>query len=690
MGYRFLDVQSLTKAFESLSVLTGLHYSLYDDRLNRLISPVKEDALLSFLKSDKNGQKLYDSFIEEQLGLSLKRSNPFIIQPYTMQHLVVLPINYKDLRLVATAEAFYASAEDFKMFYVRSAGKFGLERKGMEGWLKEITVIPSEQMTGRLQSIHSLIENLISSGHEKDELSRKWRCSRTIVSLMANMNSDTLIKDIYRTIVDAVIFLFNVDTAAVFSKGNESFIPEVAAGRQSGLIQQIDLSKDNQFFSQASASGRPAAVLDGHELWYSGFPEEVVSMYLFPLSSAFGSFGFLGVFNTLLDKEAFNAVQELCMLSSYLCGIRQQKEDYERKAVSLGQVSNRIFSLYSHFREPERLYEGIVSEASELVGAEKCSLMMPEYDEKTLRVFASKGINRWLMGSVRVRPGEGIAGRVYETGEPVLTDREEVILEYTSAVKSHYRTPSSISLPLKVADETIGVLNLSDKYSGEPFSEKDISTLAGFVSQASVLLRLCDYHERSEQMRELSITDPLTGLFNRRYFNIRLDEESRRARRYALPMSLVIMDIDIFKLFNDAEGHLAGDYILKEVASIMSAAVRANDILVRFGGDEFVILMPQTSKAEALGVAERIMKNIRDQIQLAWKRFPAKQITISAGISMFPDCGGLKDHLIRCADRALYKAKMKGRDCVLMWDGNGSACEEDHGAPQKTGYPADD
>jgi diguanylate cyclase (GGDEF)-like protein len=241
-----------------------------------------------------------------------------------------------------------------------------------------------------------------------------------------------------------------------------------------------------------------------------------------------------------------------------------------------------------------------------------------------------------------------------------------------------------------VADETIGVLNLSDKYSGEPFSEKDISTLTGFVSQASVLLRLCDYHERSEQMRELSITDPLTGLFNRRYFNIRLDEESRRARRYALPMSLAIMDIDTFKLFNDTEGHLAGDYILKEVASIMSAAVRANDILVRFGGDEFVILMPQTSKAEALGVAERIRKNIRDQIQLAWKRFPAKQITISAGISMFPDGCGPKDHLIRCADRALYKAKVKGRDCVIMWDGNGSVSVEDRGAPQDPGNPPDD
>jgi diguanylate cyclase (GGDEF)-like protein len=669
--YRLLDEQSLRKAFDCLSVLTGLHYSLYDDRLNEVISPVQEDPLLSFLKSQKKGQELYNSLMEEPFRLSLKRNNPFIIQCYTMQHLVVVPINYKDLRLVATAGAFYSSAEDFKRFYQQNVLKFDLERKGMEGWLKEITVIPPEQIAGRLQSIHSLIESLVSSGYEKAELSRKWRCSKTIISLMANMNSDAQIRDIYQTIVDAVVFLFNVDTAAVFAMRGESFIPEVAIGRMKAVIQKTELSKDNKFVLQAHVSGRPAAVIDGHELWYNGFPEEVVSMYLFPLSSAFGSFGFLGVFNSLLDREVFNAVQELCMLASYLCGIRQQKEECEIKSVTLTQVSDRIFSLCSYFREPERLYQGIVSEASSLVGAEKCSLMMPEDGEHMLRVFASKGMNKWLMGDVRVRLGEGIAGRVYEKGEKIVTDRAEVILEYAAAVKPHYRTLSSVSLPLRVADETIGVLNLSDKFSDEPFSEKDIDTLASFASQASILLRLCDYHEKSEQMRELSITDPLTGLYNRRYFNIRLDEEFQRAKRYDLQMSLVMMDIDNFKLFNDTEGHLAGDYILREVASIMSAAVRANDILVRFGGEEFLILMPQTSKAEALWVAERIRKNIREQIQPSWKRYPARQITISAGISMYPDCDGQKDLLIRCADKALYEAKIKGKDCVFVWEGGG-------------------
>ncbi len=669
--YQLLDEQSLRKAFDSLSVLTGLHYSLYDDRLNEMISPLREDPLLSFLKSRKKGHELYSSLIEEPLGLALKRNNPFIVQCYTMQHLIIVPINYKDLRLVAIAGAFYSSVEDFKMFYQQNALKFDLGAKGMEGWLKEITVVPLEQVAVRLQSIHSLIESLVSSGYEKAELNRKWRCSKTIISLMANMDSDARIKDIYQTIVDAVIFLFNVDTAAVFSRRGESFIPEIVIGRMKAFIQQTELSKDNKFVAQASVSGRPSAVLDGHELWYNGFPEEVVSMYLFPLSSALGSFGFLGIFNSLLDREIFNAVQELCMLASYLCGIRQQKEECEINSITLGQVSEKILNLCSHFREPERLYQGIVSEASFLVGAEKCSLMMPENGEQMLRVFASKGMNKWLMGNVRVRLGEGIAGRVYEKGEKIFTDREEVILEYAPAVKPHYRTPSSVSLPLKVADETIGVLNLSDKYSGEPFSEKDISTLTSFASQASILLRLCDYHEKSEQMRELSITDPLTGLYNRRYFNIRLDEEFQRAKRYDLHMSLVMMDIDNFKLFNDTEGHLAGDYILKEVASIMSAAIRANDILVRFGGEEFLILMPQTSKAEALWVAERIRKNIREQIQPSWKRYPARQITISAGISMYPDCDGQKDLLIRCADKALYEAKIKGKDCVLVWDGHG-------------------
>ena len=122
------------------------------------------------------------------------------------------------------------------------------------------------------------------------------------------------------------------------------------------------------------------------------------------------------------------------------------------------------------------------------------------------------------------------------------------------------------------------------------------------------------------------------------------------------------------KVFNDTEGHLAGDHILKEIASIMTGTVRANDILVRFGGEEFAIIMPQTSQEEAFHVAERVRENIKTLILPTWKRFPKEQITVSIGLAMYPESGDPMENIIRYADRALYKAKMRGKDLTLSWN----------------------
>jgi diguanylate cyclase (GGDEF)-like protein len=169
-------------------------------------------------------------------------------------------------------------------------------------------------------------------------------------------------------------------------------------------------------------------------------------------------------------------------------------------------------------------------------------------------------------------------------------------------------------------------------------------------------------------MKKLSMTDALTGLFNRRYFDIRLEEEFLRAKRYNLILSLAILDIDDFKPFNDTEGHIAGDTMLKEVAFIMTSAVRSHDILARFGGEEFAIIMPQTPKAEAYHVAERIRENIKRNIKATWKKYHKKQLTICGGVATYPDCGPMKEELIRCADKALYTAKNRGKDITVSWE----------------------
>jgi diguanylate cyclase (GGDEF)-like protein len=220
---------------------------------------------------------------------------------------------------------------------------------------------------------------------------------------------------------------------------------------------------------------------------------------------------------------------------------------------------------------------------------------------------------------------------------------------------------------LRVADEVIGVLNLSDKRSGKPFTETDLSLLTAFAAQAATLIKLSSYHATLDEVKKLSITDSLTNLFNRRYLDIRLEEEYQRAKRYETPLSLAILDIDDFKLFNDSEGHLAGDQILREIALIMAAGVRANDILVRFGGEEFAVIMPQTTEIEAYVVAERIREDIKTLILPKWTRFPKEAITICAGIATYPVVEGSVEDLIRCADRALYEAKNDGKDKTMLW-----------------------
>jgi diguanylate cyclase (GGDEF)-like protein len=129
-----------------------------------------------------------------------------------------------------------------------------------------------------------------------------------------------------------------------------------------------------------------------------------------------------------------------------------------------------------------------------------------------------------------------------------------------------------------------------------------------------------------------------------------------------------MLDIDDFKLFNDTEGHLAGDEVLKAVSNITKECLRISDVLARFGGEEFIIIMPQTEKMEAFAVAERIRQSIREQATCGGHAFQKKCITVSIGVATFPSDGKERKELIRNSDKALYRAKMEGKDRTVLWE----------------------
>lgn len=164
------------------------------------------------------------------------------------------------------------------------------------------------------------------------------------------------------------------------------------------------------------------------------------------------------------------------------------------------------------------------------------------------------------------------------------------------------------------------------------------------------------------RLQELADTDGLTGLYNHRYFQLSMDREIRRARRYKRPLSVMLFDIDHFKKFNDTYGHPIGDAVLKEISKIATGALRNTDILARYGGEEFVVIMPETDKSGALAVAERTRRAIADHV-FNFNNLEPLNVTVSVGVGEMPPAK-TKEDLIKQADDALYRAKETGRNRV--------------------------
>jgi diguanylate cyclase (GGDEF)-like protein len=231
----------------------------------------------------------------------------------------------------------------------------------------------------------------------------------------------------------------------------------------------------------------------------------------------------------------------------------------------------------------------------------------------------------------------------------------------------HYKTKSFISYPITIGGRKVGILNVTDKSGGGTYDEVDLSLLGIIAPQMALALERAEWQEKAAQFQLMSITDPLTGLPNRRYLEERLAEEVNRSKRYDHPMSFLMIDIDDFKLYNDRNGHQAGDLALQMTAQALKGALRSADVASRYGGEEFCILLPQTSLQEAGVIAERIREKIEQTSYPHAKSQPLGAVTISIGMSMFSASVSTAEQIIWAADRALYEAKSKGKNQIRFF-----------------------
>jgi len=384
----------------------------------------------------------------------------------------------------------------------------------------------------------------------------------------------------------------------------------------------------------------------------------------FPLESHDEFLGYVALFDAEVRHLDGNLVElTASRVASKLMQLKKERDHLAEGALasSLKTITNTLLSAESK----EQLYENLLETAVDLVGAARGSIMLVDETTQNLRIGFSKGMTHQLAQTITVKVGEGIAGKVASNGIPMLVEDIDRDPRVAISNRPRFRTKSLLCMPLKLKDSTIGVINLSDKKNLKAFTEADRTSLTSFASLASLMIERSWTMEKYSALEQLSITDPLTGLYNQRLLRKRLEEEISRSTRCGSSISVIFMDLDFFKTYNDICGHLAGDRALQKTADIVKAFVRDMDIVIRYGGEEFCIILPDTTKNEAIVVAERIRQEIEKEEFSCEENLPSWCLTASFGIASFPEDGQTFTSLIHSADMCMYRAKAEGRNRVL-------------------------
>lgn len=386
-----------------------------------------------------------------------------------------------------------------------------------------------------------------------------------------------------------------------------------------------------------------------------------------PVASGEEVTGFLVFFDTDINPRE-------CLLVSMLaeriasCIMQFRKDEARKRESSLASRFMAVLSAISAAESRRDVYQSILETAADLIRASSGSLMLVDESGKNLRIESVKGMNLQLARSMSARVGRGIAGKVAETGEPLLVTDLEKDSRVRIANRTRFRTKSFLSIPLHVKGSVIGVLNLSDKGDGTVFTAEDLEMLTEVARYACVVLERTEFSEKAARLEDMTVTDPLTGLYNRRYLDLRLEEELSRGVRHKQSLTLMLVDLDNFKVYNDLCGHAAGDVVLKKTARLLKNSARQMDIVTRIGGERFCIILPATPEKDSLGVAERFRFEVERAGFTHEENLPLGRLTVSIGLSSFPGSGTDVNALISSAEIALHRAKIAGRNRVVHFD----------------------
>lgn len=349
-----------------------------------------------------------------------------------------------------------------------------------------------------------------------------------------------------------------------------------------------------------------------------------------------------------------------------------KESDIDRLHIMPKKLQKQIYELHNLFEvsinltsilDPEKLIESSILSVIGQLRIDQIIMFLPsESDKKNIYSMYSKGFSKELWKDFFLSLKDPVIGKfddkvialdMVHIEEELLDERWRKLIDNGIIMVA----------PIISNNRVKGLIAVGQKINKERFSQSEkelFSLLVHFISVAfsnSILY---------QEMEQISVTDGLTGLFNYRYFTKRLEDEMLRSKRYHHSLSLVLFDVDFFKNYNDKLGHLAGDAALKSVAAILKSTIRKSDVPVRYGGEEFCVVLPEEDMKSAWEFAERLRKEIesyhfeREEVQ------PGGTLTVSLGVASYPEHADSSRRLIDMADTALYKAKNMGRNKTYL------------------------
>jgi diguanylate cyclase (GGDEF)-like protein len=304
--------------------------------------------------------------------------------------------------------------------------------------------------------------------------------------------------------------------------------------------------------------------------------------------------------------------------------------------------------------DPGILLSRIAELVCQLVGAKACSVMLLDGDRKRLLAKAAYGLRTERMHTLSFQVGEGVAGWVVEHGEPALIADVTKDARFVTLPGNQTPIGSMLCVPLLARSERVGVVTATSEHANA-FHADDLE-LMRFISTTIAL------DIENVRLHRVAVTDPLTSAFNREFLQTRLPAEIESALDRDRPLSIALVDVDHFKAVNDQHGHGVGDAVLAEVARRLRGAIRGGDLLVRYGGEEFLVVLPKADAGRAWEVGERMRQRVCERAFDVGDGL-ALLLRVSVGIAQWR-IGEKMPELIERADVALYDAKQRGRNRV--------------------------